>query len=141
MKKFILYIPLLLVFAGCQTVPLSPQAKNHILQHKIEVNLNQSVQGFISFPSIEHRITQDNIYLSIQGLIRKPLGKQLSKAKIKATFLDENGNTLFEEVGDVSVSRTHLHRGLKGRFFIKADDKETISTCRLNVEWSGDKDL
>lgn len=123
MYKILLTIFMVPLIIGCSTL-----GKNSL---KNDISLSLS-SGYLHFVDI--RRDQSSLYIS--GKINKPLGKNLSKTKIIATFMDAENNIMAQIQERVNPSRTRLHRGRYGRFFIKIPYNSAIRSCELQVEWN-----
>lgn len=73
--------------------------------------------------------------LYISGTANKPLGKDLGRAVIVATFFDETGKQIAQERTDVHPLRTHTIKGTRGRFVLKTPYLESIKTCKVELVW------
>lgn len=111
-----------LFIAGCSTLG------SNSFKNNIALNLSS---GYLHFVDI--RRNNDNIFLT--GKINKPLGKDLSRTKIVATFIGENNKIISQIKENVIPNRTRLHKGRDGRFVIKIPYDPTIKSCELGVEW------
>jgi len=107
---------------GCSTLG------ENSLKNSVALSLSS---GYLHFVDI--RRDQNSLYVS--GKVNKPLGKDLSRAKILASFLDQEGNVITQVEEEVIPRRTRLHRGRDGRFFIKIPYDSAIKSCELGIEW------
>lgn len=138
---------LVLFFSGCQMVTNLTDEHAHSFEtaisspkefpaNSIKVEMDEGLAASLMnvyFERVRKKENEDFLY--VRGPIRKPLGKSLSTAYIRATFYNEQEEVLSREITKVIPSRTHLNRGLKGRFSIKSKFSSEIVRCKLEIKW------
>tara|TARA_B100000745_G_scaffold279508_1_gene211044 strand:+ start:857 stop:1324 length:468 start_codon:yes stop_codon:yes gene_type:complete len=135
------------LISGCQTVTNLTDEHAHSFEtaissqkdfptNTIRVEMDEGLAGSLMnvyFERVTKTVNEDFLY--VRGPIRKPLGKSLSTAHIRATFYNEQEEILSQKITKVIPSRTHLNRGLKGRFSIKSKYDPEITRCKLEIKW------
>lgn len=81
------------------------------------------------------KASQNKNDIFITGTVNKPLGKDLNRAKILISFYDETGQKIIEKYTDISVLRTHTHRGDKGRFILRVPYQPSMKSCQITLVW------
>lgn len=116
------FIFTLSLLMGCSTMG------ENSLKNNVSLSLSS---GYLHFVSI--RRDQDSLYVS--GKVNKPLGKDLSRGQVVASFIGQEGNVIVQIKESVAPIRTRLYRGRDGRFSIKIPYDPAIKSCELGVEW------
>jgi len=152
-KGYLLVLLILVTCTSCQSIINLVDIHDHIFETaifskdehstkiiKVEVDeyLQANLMNIQFERIIEYEKSEGKDCLYVSGPIRKPLNKSLSTAYVQATFLDEQGEIIYQESTKVIPSRTHLNRGLKGRFTIKTLYSPKIVKCKLEIKWGKD---
>ncbi len=138
---------MIFLISGCQTVTSLTHKHAHSFNtaissnqglptNIIKVEIDEGLAGSLMNVYFERvRQTENEDILYIRGPIRKPLGQSLSTAYVNATLYNEQDEILSQEITEIILSTTHLNRGLKGHFSIKAVYSPEIVRCKLRIKW------
>ncbi len=136
MYKAWLIVLILFSFIGCSTIGTKLKDE-HSQIHNIGINFYDKNKNIIKYASVTHRLFENQVYLTLSGSVKRPLGSFASRIIIVAKFMDKEGQTVIEEKEKVLFHRVggRRNRQQEGSFFIKVPDNSEVNACTLEIEW------
>lgn len=149
--KIIYLLIIILSVSGCQAITSRTHEHAHsfdvavtfsqgeILSNPIKVEIDEELAASLLNIYLERvRQTEKDDLLFVRGPLKKPLGKSLSNAYIRATFYNDQGDILSQKITKATSSSINLNGGLEDRFSLKTRYNSKIVRCKLEIIWRKD---
>jgi len=150
---YILFLALITFISGCTTLQAkydatSPKVFDAEIRTKIEsfkrniqVKLQRYDEARIEYAYLEHKRkkkkTGEKDYLYVKGAVKNLMNRHLSGAVVLVDFVNDVGQVVAREYGEVIPRIIRLNGAKKGYFTVKTSYNPSISLCKLTLNWSG----
>lgn len=152
-RRHLILLGIFVLLFGCKTVQAKDdiatprvinaeiRTKTSSFKRNISIEITKYDEARIEHAYLEHKRKKkksgEKDYLYVKGAVKNLMNRHLSGAIVTATFIDNNGQVVGHEFGEVIPRIIRLNGAKEGYFTVKTKYDPFVTQCKLTLNWSG----